>query len=167
MISDFDSKIWIDPWFEKLSFTERMLFIYLWTNSHKNVAGLYSIGLRTISFETGIAQNKLEALLKALFPKVYYDFDKEIVWVVNHVKHQFYKSGKISPKIVVHIVKNLLAQNPHPFVEHFFGYYPFIQDTLKGKIDNLDIGYRYYIPHSGYSPGEGTDAGAGKGEGAG
>ncbi len=161
MIVDFNSETWTDPWFRKLSLTEKLLFLYLWTNSHRNVAGLYALDFETMAFETGIDSEQVEQALDALHPKVQYDPEKNMVWILNHVKHQFYKTGKLSPKIAASIIKNLIAIAPHPFVDQFQRHYPTVTHTLSEIPDTLS---GYPISNPGYSPGASEDAGAGKGE---
>ena len=55
--------IWCDTWFESLSPSEKLLFIYLITNERTNMLGIYEISINKISFDTGI--NK-DIILKAL-----------------------------------------------------------------------------------------------------
>jgi hypothetical protein len=130
MIVDFNSETWNNPWVRKLGFEEKVLFIYLWTNSHKGIAGIYPLDAKTMAFETGIDHDRIDSALKALEPKVWYDHEKGLVWVKNHVKHQFLPNRKLSPKIAIAIKKNLLAVSPHPFVEGFLQYYPLIRKAI-------------------------------------
>lgn len=131
MIVDFNSETWTDPWVRKLTSTEKILFLYLWTNSHKNIAGLYVIDTETMAFETGLALEETELALSALHPKVKYDNKSSIVWVVNHFRHQFMRTPNVSVKIADHVTKNLLAISPHPFVTEFLKQYP-TRNTLSG-----------------------------------
>ena len=81
----FSTGTWIDPWFEKLNPSEKLLFIYLWTNDVCNQSGCYQISLRRIEFETGL---KPEKILKALSPKVEWYPEYNIVWIKNFFKRQ-------------------------------------------------------------------------------
>lgn len=58
-----NTKFWEDPWVESLAPDEKLLFLYLITNSYANIAGIYEISMRRISFETGI---ELERVRKGL-----------------------------------------------------------------------------------------------------
>jgi len=154
-IVDFNSSTWTDPWFRKLPVPAKVLFIYLWTSNHKNLAGLYPLDIETMAFETGLPAEQVKKSLEALQPKVKYDSEHELVWVVNHVKHQFMKTGKISPKIEIGIDKCLrILPEAHPFIGEFLQ-----------KYHTLSIEYPYPIHNSGYPPGggegEGKDAGKG------
>jgi hypothetical protein len=158
MIVDFNSCTWTDPWFRKLPLNAKFLFIYLWTNSHKNTAGIYPLALEIISFEAGLPFEQVEKYLKILHPKVKYDFEKEIVWIVNHVKHQFMRTGNVSFKIIINLVKCLAAlPEDHPFVSEFLE-----------KYHTLSIEYPYPMKKVSIYPtsgGEGKGAGKGDGDG--
>lgn len=158
-IVDFNSSTWNDPWVRKLPKNAKILFLYLWTNNHKNLVAIYSIDPETISFETGLSVKDVMSAFEALKPKVLYDPKTYHVWVVNHVRHQFMR-GEISPKIVAGIKKCLLTIK-HPFAGKFLTTYKDIQG-LQELTDKVSIGYL----DSGYptSEGEGESEGGDKGE---
>jgi hypothetical protein len=156
-IVDFNSSIWTDPWFRKLPFAAKGLFIYVWTNNHKNLAGLYPLDVDTMAFETGIPAEEVPKLLKHLYPKVKYDSQHNIVFVVNHVKHQFMRTEKISMKVEIGIAKcpRVLPER-HPFIGEFLQ-----------KYHTLSIEYPYPIQNAGYPSSGGEGAGEGKDAGKG
>lgn len=131
-IVDFNSSVWNKPWFRKLPPTAKILFIYLWTNNHKNLIAMYEIDFDTIQFETGLSKKQVKDTLSILYPKVKYDVEKEIVWIMNHVRHQFMRTSKISPKIITGIEKCLISLKNHCFVNEFLKLY-----------DTLSIEYLY------------------------
>lgn len=93
-----DTSFWSDPWVvDQLNALDRYLFLYLITNDHINLAGVYEISLRTISYETGIEQEELLRMFKRLEPKIRY-IDS---WVIlkNSIKNQNYHSPKIKANI--------------------------------------------------------------------
>lgn len=113
---DFDTGIWGDPFFQKLSETAQKLFIYLWTNSHCNQAGLYEITLPTIAFEAKLPQESLPDLIKSLEPKVVWDAEQDIIWVKAFLKRQCK-----SPKFLVAAVKCVESLPDNGFkVEYFY-----------------------------------------------
>ena len=156
-IVDFNTKTWNDPWVRKLRPEAKLLFIYLWTNNHKNLAGLYSLDIETMSFETGIEIEQIRKSLEMLYPKVKYDDKNEIVWIINHVRHQFMKrSDNISPTVLKKILKDLRTlPEDHYFKEEFKERYPNV------PIEDLDIVSKYSI---GKGKGKGKGAGNGKDE---
>lgn len=49
-----NTRFWEDPWVEDLTPSEKLLFLYLLTNKYANLAGIYEITVKRISFETGL-----------------------------------------------------------------------------------------------------------------
>lgn len=84
-----NTKIWSDEWFESLDQKEKLLWIYLLTNSHTNMLGVYEISPKKISFETGLA---VKDILKAFegFERVRkgYYYNQKYVVLVNWIKNQ-------------------------------------------------------------------------------
>jgi len=165
-IVDFNTCIWKDPWFRKLTLKAKNLFIFLWTNDHKNLPCLYQIDMETMSFYTGLPKKEVIDTLSILYPKVKYDFEKEIVWVVNFVRHQFLRTINLSPKIKAGIENNLLQMNGHFFIREFLEEYPRFNLPDTYTIDTLSIGYAY-PPGEGKGEGKGEGEGEGKGKGKG
>lgn len=155
-IVDFNTSIWKDSWFRKLSVKAKNLFIFLWTNDHKNLACIYEIDIDTIGFYTGLTGKDIKNTLSLLYPKVKYDYDNEVVWVVNFVKHQFMRTPKISPKIITGIRNNLVQSNGHFFIKEFLEEYQSLDISFEYPIDTVPDGYQY-------PPGGGGGEGKGKG----
>ena len=146
MICDIDTKIWSDPWFESLKPNSKLLFIYLWTNNHKNLPCLYEITKKTMAHETGFSLEAITNILKTLHPKVIYSENDNIIWVVNSVRRQFLKSEKVSPKIIKGLGNALLVLPPgHFLIEKFLN-----------KYSILDIPYAYPFKGYIYPPRKGT-----------
>lgn len=154
-IVDFETECWADPWFQTLKPVEKLLFIYLWTNPHRNISGIYTITFDTISFETCLTKAQIRDLLLKLSPKVKYDFDRSICWVVKHARRQFLRGEKISFKQREGIRRNVLKFRWHPFFKSFCDAYPEI--FLKEEIDTLSKGI------DTHSMGMDTLGGGGKG----
>lgn len=159
-IVDFNTSIWKDSWFRKLSVKAKNLFIFLWTNDHKNLACLYEIDIETMSFYTGLSVKDIKDTLSVLYPKVKYDYKNEVIWVVNFVRHQFMRTEKTSPKIKVGINNNLIQNNGHFFIKEFLEEYQELNLSYSYPINTVSEGYQY-------PPGAGAGAGEGEGEGEG
>lgn len=130
---DFNSGFWSDLWVRKKNLEEKLLFEYLWTNDAKKKTGLYSLDIETAAVQTGITQAKIIKFLPNLAPKVRYCKETSVVWVVNHVRHQFLKTGRLSPTIKAGIEKDLIAMNGHRFVDLFLEHYSsYFHDTHIG-----------------------------------
>ena len=143
-IIDYDTGTWADPWVQELPPLGKMLFNYLWTNDHINLACLYSISIRTISNETGLTSKQVTEILAFLYPKVRYDPQKNIMWVVNFVKRQFMRTGRTSPHIIAGIRKGLMGlPEGHPFVGDFLEKYKILKIDYPYPIDTLSIPGEY------------------------
>ncbi len=92
MIKD---SFWTDPYIEKLSPDEKLVFLYLLTNPLCNVAGVYEARSKRIGFETGYDVEVIENILSR------FERDKKILryndWIVlvNHIKNQ-----SLNPSII-------------------------------------------------------------------
>ena len=114
----FDTEFWDRPFIEELSIAAKLLYIYSWTNSHCNQAGLYKIGLRTISWATGIPQESLPSLFKELEPKIQWYSECNILWVRNFLRRQVK-----SPYFLKAAVKNIIALNAPEEIKDAFQEY--------------------------------------------
>ena len=54
-----NTKVWSDDWFETLEPADKLLWIYLLTNSLTNMLGIYEISKKRISFETGLTIERI------------------------------------------------------------------------------------------------------------
>ena len=162
-IVDFDTECWDDPFFQSLGPLARYLFMYLWTNPHKNIAGLYVITMETISNDTRLSLKQIKALLEEASRKVKYDPVSSVCWVVKHVRRQFLRTGIISEQCKKGIRKAVLKLHYHPFFQEFIDEYPEIFDPKEKEtlyrppIDPIDT---VSIPPI-YPPGGGGGGGGG------
>ena len=123
-------KMWASPDFQELSPDGKLIFIYLFSNSHRNEAAIYRITSKTISNETDIPIERVERALAELAPKmILYDPDNHVVWVINALKYQ-----KLSPNGVKAIKKNL-EEISHPFVDEFLSYYKDCLEKYKSILE--------------------------------
>lgn len=94
--------IWKDPDFERYTPNQKLLFIYLCTNSETTESGIYPITLKTISNETGISLKKVERILSEGLKNIYYDFENFCVFVKNFYRYK----GKGNPKLIKKSIEN-------------------------------------------------------------
>lgn len=81
------TRFWSDNFIVNLDIIERYVFLYLLTNEHTNMCGIYEIPLRVMSRETGIDEKELERLLENRFQeKVFYV--NGWIYIKNFSKHQ-------------------------------------------------------------------------------
>lgn len=109
MIKD---SFWTDPWVEGQSERTKLFYLYLLTNPHANIAGVYEVTDRQLSFETGIPPEEMKSLL------AYFQEQKKIhrqaPWMVvlNVPKHQSLKSADTRlgiNRILASVPQELLA----------------------------------------------------------
>lgn len=103
-----NTKFWSDSFVCELNPLDRYLFLYFLTNEHTNIAGIYELPLRVMSFETGIEKEMLEKMIKRLDGKIYY-FDGW-VYIKNFEKHN-YARGDSKVKIGIENVKKEVPSN--------------------------------------------------------
>jgi len=142
--ADFEDSTWTDPWMQALPPVLKLLFIYLWTNSHRELSGIYSITLKTMADETGIVEKALPEALAQLHPKVLYDRAQALVFVVNFVRHQFMRGECISPAVRFGIRRAIRTKIPrgHPFIKAFCEAYPgvmAIEDYPFGEVSEFAV----------------------------
>lgn len=83
-----DTATWDDPWFAELEPDAKLVFLYLLTNRRSTAAGAFEITPRQMSFETGLDQPRIAAILEALHPRVQWWPAHQVVWIRNFFKHQ-------------------------------------------------------------------------------
>lgn len=104
-----NTKFWEDPWVESLGVSEKLLFIYLLTNPHANLAGIYEVSIKRICFETGLDKKTVSNVLKSFerVGKVFY-IDETFIFLPNWLKNQSLNSNM--KKGVVKIFSELPKQ---------------------------------------------------------
>lgn len=137
-------KIWSSPDFQKLDSSGKFIFIYLFSNTHRNEAALYRITPKTISNETDVPVDDVISALSDLTSNklIKWDQDNNTVWVINAIKYQ-----KLSPNEVIGIKKNL-ATIDHPFVSELLNYY-------KDIFSKYEVPYKVLDSNSEVPPGKG------------
>ena len=95
-----NTKFWSDPFIQDLDIDSKYLYLYLLTNEHTNISGIYEITLRTIQFETGLTQKRLQQSLDVLSRA------GKISHVTNwiHVKN-FEKNQQNNPSVLAGIAR--------------------------------------------------------------
>lgn len=54
-----NTKFWQDPFVQELNSSHKLLFLYLLTNSHANLIGIYEISIKTIVFDTKLDEKTI------------------------------------------------------------------------------------------------------------
>lgn len=90
-----NTRFWDDSWVVSLDPIEKLLFIYLITNSCTGLTGCYEISLRRVSFDTGLDESAIKNIFKR------FEDDGKIAyvdgWVIvrNYDSHNPFKGEKL------------------------------------------------------------------------
>lgn len=118
------TKFYDDPFVQGLLPLEKFLFIYLRTNSHFSICGIYEITIKTISFETGISEKEVTKILEkfAHSKKIFYN--ENYICLVNLTKNLYKpndnlvkgieKEKSLLPSHILDYFNNLLQAPPSP-----------------------------------------------------
>lgn len=60
-----NTKFWSDPVMEKLDPAEKLLFLYLLTNPHTNMLGIYEVSIARMAGDTGLTEERVRKSLEA------------------------------------------------------------------------------------------------------
>ena len=113
-----NTKFWSDGFIVELDPLERYLFLFLLTNEHTNIAGVYELPLRVMAFESGIDKEMLQKMLARFSGKI--EYIDGWVCIKNFTKHQ----NTASRKVVSGIEANL-KNVPSDVIDKLIGYgYP-------------------------------------------
>lgn len=101
------TSFWDDGWIQTLDPSEKLLYLYLMTNPLTNIAGVYKITDRRISFDTGFNLDTIRHIFRK-FEKAGKAYRKdEYVVIPSWPKHQKWeKSSKVNEGII-RILKEL------------------------------------------------------------
>lgn len=83
-----NTKFWSDGFIRKLKLDEKLFYLYLLTNEHTDICGVYEIDLETMSFESGLPINRLSIVLDSLSVARKILFSDGWIYIKNWKKHQ-------------------------------------------------------------------------------
>lgn len=116
------TKFWTDGYISSLSRAEKLAFVYLITNEHIGLSGIYELPDNRVTFEIGLTQTEWEEIKQKFSNDQKFNFYKGWVKINNIDKYQQF-SGE----------KNIVAKNRE------------IDLISKEVLDTLSIPYRYPI----------------------
>lgn len=89
-----DTTFWVDDYVIDLDPVEKSLFLYLLTNSHNNIAGVYKTNIRKIALETGIDKDMLPKIFQRFEDKGKMFYVDGWIIIANQIKYR----GNRGPK---------------------------------------------------------------------
>lgn len=127
------TSFWDDEWIQTLDPSEKLLYLYLMTNPLTNIAGVYKITDRRISFDTGFNLDTIGHIFSK-FEKSRKVYRKgEYVVLPSWPKHQKWEKSEKVKEGIVRILKEL-----EPEIIEFLK-----QIGYRYPIDTLSIPYGY------------------------
>lgn len=123
MYQKIEETFWTDPKVSNLPPHEKLLFIYLITNSHVHYSGLYYLPKPTIQEETGMTQDAINKGMVALTQGalIRYDTHKKIVWVINMARHQVQQGNKTN--LILGFKKQFNRLHNSALIQDFLNHY--------------------------------------------
>lgn len=142
MYRTIDAKFWTDPKVRTLASQEKLLFLYLITNQHGHVSGLYYLPKVLIQHETGLSSAQLDKAIDTLSKGylAYYDGVSEVVWVRKMLRYQ----GK-GGKILLAVAAQLTSLHNCSLIQAFLEEYEDLRIPYRYPIDTPSILARAYI----------------------
>lgn len=135
MYRTIDTEVWDDPWFSDLSPAAKLLFLYVLTNRRSTSCGAFEITIRAIAFETGLTEERIEALLPELAPKVMWFEDEQVIWVRNFFRRQ---NRNANEKMITN-AKAGMARLSNEIRQIIITEYPELGDGNEYPMDTLSI----------------------------
>lgn len=151
MQRDIESTLWRAPGFRRLSPDARFLYVYLRTNDHTHLSGLYFIHIDDMIIETGMDKDRILGALEELNQNriTHYDPEVAFVWVLGMLR---FRSPKLDQAVVKHL-NRYVPETPlvDAFLETFPHYKPLInRENMVSKSspetypnDRVSIPYEY------------------------
>ena len=134
-----NTKIWDDSYFSELKVDEKLLFIYLLTNTLTNISGIYEIWLKRIIFDTWISEKRVLEIINKfendnkIYLRYWYIMIKNFVIYQKlnpSVKKWIEREINLLPKDILIEFYWLNKQNLTPYVQSVYS-------LLQSAIPNL------------------------------
>jgi len=149
------TKMWTDPWVFGLRPDEKLVWLWLITNPHANVAGIYQVAIPYIAFETGVALDRVTAILNRFQAdgKILWDPKQGVIWVRKMRDYQ----ATSSPKVQAAIAREVASIPDGPVKRAYLAWYEHGQapdaDTVSPSgdddrypTDRVSVGYPELAP---------------------
>lgn len=143
MYRTIDAAFWTDPKVRDFRPNERLFFLYLITNPHTHISGIYYLPWLIAEHETGLPAKVLNAAADTLsrVGVTLFDRPKELVWVVN--MFSFQGSGQ---KNTLSAAYHLAEDIHNSFLtEHFIKRYPAVAEPYKNRVSEFSTPNPIYL----------------------
>jgi len=147
MYRTVDTSIWTDPKFKTLCVEEKLVFLYLITNNHAHVSGIYYLPRILVTLETGLSDTSYDMVCDTLSKRDIVCFDPvlDVVWVKNMLRYQ----GR-GDKNHRSAAKQLTTLHNSPLIDAFLDFYPEVEqhcgDTIQDRVSRDDTAQETLSP---------------------
>lgn len=133
------SYTWSDSWFQELELDEKLLFLYLITNGHSSLSGIYEITVRIMSFESGISPIRCTEILQQFEAdgKALYDVDENVLWLVNMRKYQCTGSPQVIKRAEEDITLIPNCRVKELYIAYYYGVDAYIEPPPQPKVKQI------------------------------
>jgi hypothetical protein len=133
MYRTIETSIWSDPAFKALPPNGKLLFVYLITNPHTHVSGIYYIPTVLMVVETGISDEELDTLWDTLSSVGLSrrDSKTDVIWVVNMFKYQ-----GVGEKNHRSAANHLSSLHKSFLIKDFLTRYPQVRKFYKDRVSH-------------------------------
>lgn len=126
----FSEDFWTDPKIKALDMDTQRLFIYLFTNPHRNYCGLYYLPKSFIREQTGLSDRAIDRGMHTLQEGLFIEYSEEyqVVFVKNMLKRQ--APGYINDKQIKGITNHLNRLHRCYLIKSFLEHYKSLNITV-------------------------------------
>jgi hypothetical protein len=145
MYRTIDAALWTDPKVRSLSPDAKLLFVYLITNPHSHLSGMYYLPRALMAQECSLSSRALISARDTLSRSELCQFDDglDIVWVCGMMKYQ--ARGEKARKSTAHHIREDLHGSA--LIPLFLAKYPEIKDELSpDEVQRFSIGHPIGYP---------------------
>ena len=119
-----DSGIWSDPAFEELPPEGKLIFLWLLTNPTRDNAGVTRVGLKRLSFETGIQLDTVEDYLDFAMRAGNFEKHGDRILSVNWIKRQIGTGESFVRNNIIKQISKLMESYPDSLKQSLLSHYP-------------------------------------------
>ena len=126
-----ETSTWDDPKVRSLPPSGKLLFVYLFTNRHSHVSGIYVLPPVLGQYETGLKGKEWDTLCDTLSSAGLCRFDgpRDVVWVVNAFRYQ--GRGEKNERAAA---RHMLALHNSPLINEFLQSYPAVVQYVPDRV---------------------------------
>lgn len=137
-----DSGIWSDPAFEELPPEGKLIFLWLLTNPTRDNAGVTRVGLKRLSFETGIQLDTVEDYLDFAMRAGNFEKHGDRILSVNWIKRQIGTGESFVRNNIIKQISKLMESYPESLKQSLISHYPDLNQPPLNPLERGSEGSR-------------------------